>query len=76
MDRFTPTLKSTKLHTYHYDDMCADLIIAVNQAGPGYYVGNQGDSDTLEWVSTLQEASKMLTDMVKQQDWELHHCKV
>ncbi len=68
VDRFTPTLKSTKLHTFHYDNTSTDPLIAVNQAGPGYYVGNQEDPDTLEWVSSLQEASRVLAAMMRQQD--------
>lgn len=70
VDRFTPTFTSTKLHTYYLDNSSADLIIAHNQAGPGYYVGDQTDPDRLEWVSTLQEASKVFVDMVRQWDRE------
>lgn len=67
VDKFTPTLKSIKLHTDCFDLRFTDLTIAPNQVGPGYYVGDQTNSDTLEWVCTVEEASVILVNAIRQE---------
>lgn len=74
IEGFNPTLKSVKLHIHHFDCSSTGLAIAFNKVGPGYFVGDQTDFSKLEWVSTIKEASDVLVDMAKQQNWELRSC--
>lgn len=67
-DMFTPTRKATKLHATMFRSTFSDPTIAINQAGPGYYVGHQDKPNTLEWVCTVQEAGKILVDTIRRQD--------
>ena len=70
-DMFTPTRKSTKLHTAHFCSASRNPSIALNKAGPGYYVGHQTDTETLEWVCTVEEAGRVLIGMIKQENFDI-----
>lgn len=66
-DRYSPTFTAIERHTIHLGETSTEIMIAINQTGPGYYVGDQTDPDSLEWVLTIREASEMLSCLVKRE---------